>query len=116
MAKIECELYGNFDEILSKFHNAVMDGSASASFEDSSYFETSDMRCAVRSYERYSVFGQNRVSLTFTLAQSEGRIFFSAITAGGSQAVFFKFNTVGEETFLNTIVWVVKSYSTDRNQ
>ena len=42
------------------------------------------------------------ISLTITLYQDYGdpRIFASAITAGGSQAMFFKINTLGEETFL----------------
>lgn len=31
MAKVSCELYGEFDEILYSLHNAIMDGSASAS-------------------------------------------------------------------------------------
>ena len=116
MAKIECELYGNFEDILAEFHCAVMDGSVSASFEDGSDIETSSMRCAVRTYERYSAFGGNRVSLSFTLIESEGRIFFTAISTGGSQAVFFKFDTVGEENFLSTIEWVVEMYSKDKNQ
>lgn len=116
MAKIECELYGDYEEILAELHCAVMDGSASASFEDGTDFETSGMRCAVRAYERYSAFGGNRVSLSFTLVESEGRIFLSAISTGGSQAVFFKFDTVGEETFLSTIEWVVEMYSRDKNQ
>lgn len=114
MAKIERELYGDFEDILAEFHSAIMDGSISASFEDGTDFETSNMRCAVRVYERYSAFGGNRVSLTFILVESNGRIFFTAITAGGSQAVFFKFDTVGEETFLSTIEWVVEMYSKDK--
>lgn len=36
MAKIEAELYGNFDIILMDLHNTVMRGSSSASLEESS--------------------------------------------------------------------------------
>lgn len=36
MAKIEAELYGNFDIILMDLHNTVMRGSTSASLEESS--------------------------------------------------------------------------------
>ena len=35
----------------------------------------------------------------------------TAITAGGSQAVFFKINTVGEENFLDKFVDAVNAYS-----
>lgn len=114
MAKVECELYGDFDEILKYLHNAVMNGSASASFEEGSDFGTEDMRCAVRAYERYSFLGKNRVSLSFTLVKSGKRVFLSAITTGGSQAVFFKLNTFGENSFLNTIDWVIDMYSKDK--
>lgn len=113
MAKIECELHGDFDDILKSLHNAVMDGSTSVSFEESSDFRTADMRCAVRSYERYSMLGKGRVSLTFTLVQANGKTFVSAISSGGSQAVFFKINTIGENNFLNTLDWAIDMYTRD---
>lgn len=103
MAKIECELHGNFDAILNTLHNAVMSGSSSASVEDSSNFYTGSVRCAVRTYERYSYLGSGRVSMNITLLEADGRIFLSAITSGGSQAMFFKINTIGENSFLDTI-------------
>ena len=66
-------------------------------------------RCAVRVYERYSWTGGNRVSLSMTLAGSQGEYFLSAITSGGSQGVFLKLNTFGEDAFLSTISGVVQS-------
>ena len=36
--------------------------------------------------------------------------FFSAITSGGSSAVFFKLNTLGEESFLEKLVPIVENY------
>lgn len=103
MAKIECELTGDFDNILQTLHNAVMGGSSSASVEESSDFSTASSRCSIRAYERYSYMGRGRVSLNIVLFQSEGRIFLSAVSTGGSQAMFFKINTVGEKSFLDTI-------------
>ena len=82
-------------------------GSASASYEDGSDFRMGDVRCAVRVYERYSWTGGNRVSLSMTLVGQGRRLFLSAITAGGSQAVIFKINTFGEEAFLDTLRDVV---------
>lgn len=38
-------------------------------------------------------------------------LFFSAITSGGSQAVFWKINTMGEESFLEKLVRVVEDYA-----
>ena len=55
-------------------------------------------------FERYSMIGGNRLSLTLTLFQNgDSPIRLSAITAGGSQAVFFKVNTLGEESFLDDV-------------
>lgn len=114
MAKLECELFGHFDEVLEKLNMAVLNGSKSAALEEFSDFAAADMKCAIRAYERYSWLGNGRVSLNITLIESRGKIFLSAISTGGSQAVFFKINTIGEENFLNTIKWVVNMYSKDR--
>lgn len=109
MAKLERQVHGNFDGIFNSLHQAVLQGSMSASYEDGSDFAQGDFRCAVRVYERYSWSGGNRVSLTLTLAGSQGSYFLSAITAGGSQGTFFKLNTLGEEAFLDTIAPVIEN-------
>ena len=102
MAKMERTLDGDFDEILNRIETGIMRGSVSASLEDSSDFTSGSTRCAVRVFERYSALGSNRVSLSVTLFQgADGIIHLSAITSGGSQAMFFKINTYGEEAFLD---------------
>ena len=68
------------------------------------------MRCAVRVFERYSAMGGNRVSMNVTLVGNDRDLFLSAITSGGSQAVFFKLNTLGEESFLEKLVPIVENY------
>ena len=45
----------------------------------------------------------NRVSMNLTLVGRGRELFLSAITSGGSQAMFFKINTWGEEAFLDTL-------------
>ncbi len=104
MAKLEQTFYGNFDQILHKIENGILNGSISASLEDSSDFHGNGARCSVRVFERYSYSGGNRVSLNVTLFQSgTDEVHLSAITAGGSQALFFKLNTWGEEAFLDKL-------------
>ncbi len=104
MAKLEKTLGGDFSSLLSKIETGIINGSASASLEDSSDFQSGEARCSVRVFERYSSAGGNRVSLSVTLFQNgEGPIHLSAITAGGSQAMFFKINTLGEEAFLDKL-------------
>ena len=93
---------GKFDALLPKLEQAVVDGSWSVDLEDGSDFKDGEARCSVRVFERYSMMGGNRLSLTVTLFQNgEGPIRLSAITAGGSEAVFFKMNTLGEDVFLH---------------
>lgn len=104
MAKLEKRIQGNFNELLERIESGILSGSISASLEDSSDFQTANARCSVRVFERFSYAGGNRVSLSVTLFQGEdGVIQLSAITAGGSQAVFLKINTWGEEAFLNKL-------------
>ena len=103
MAKLERTLRGNFDDILSRIENGIVNGSVSASLEELSDFKSGSARCSVRVFERYSYMGGNRVSMSVTLFQNGDEIRLSAITAGGSQAVFWKINTFGEEAFLDKL-------------
>jgi len=104
MAKLETTLHDDFDDILQRIQDGILQGSSSASLEDSSDFQTETARCSVRVFERFSYTGSNRVSLNVTLFQANGGdIQLSAITSGGSQALFFKINTLGEEAFLDKL-------------
>lgn len=104
MAKLEKTLTGDFNQILSKIEKGIINGSMSATLEDTSDFYCDGARCSVRVFERYSYMGGNRVSLNVTLFQNGvGPIQLSAITSGGSQAMFFKLNTMGEEAFLDKL-------------
>ena len=104
MAKLEREMNCNFDELIVHIEKGILDGSISATLEDSSDFIIDNARCSVRVFERYSAFGGNRLSLNVTLFQvGDGPIKISAISAGGSQAVFFKVNTYGETAFLEAL-------------
>jgi hypothetical protein len=110
MAKYERRLTGDLDELLDCLHNNITQGSASASFEEESNITIDQIRVAVRVYERYSMAGGNRVSLSITAVASGKELFISAITSGGSQAVFFKMNTWGEETFLEVCKEAIENY------
>ena len=98
------ELKNNFDQILNRIEQGVLDGSMSATLEDRADYRGVDgSRCSVRVFERYSYMGGNRVSMAVTLLGSGEELFLTAITSGGSQAVLFKVNTWGEEAFLDTL-------------
>ena len=107
MAKLERTLTGDFDQILHTIETGILEGSMSATLEDASDFRDGDARCSVRVFERYSYAGGNRVSLNVTLFTTGDEIKLSAITSGGSQAMFFKINTWGEEAFLQKLVEIL---------
>ena len=89
MAKIERSINEDFDQLLSNIENGILNGSMSATLEDASDFQSGTARC----------------SLNITLFQNgKDPVHLSAITAGGSQAVFFKINTLGEEAFLDKLI------------
>ena len=94
----------NFDKLLRSWSRRFRTAAGQADLEAGSDFKEGDARCSVRVFERYSMIGGNRLSLTLTLFQNgDSPIRLSAITAGGSQAVFFKVNTLGEESFLDDV-------------
>lgn len=104
MAKFETTVRVDFSRVLQKITDGILNGSFTASLEDSSDFRSGDARCSVRVFERYSYMGSNRVSLSVTVFQNGTEpVKISAITSGGSQAMFFKVNTLGEEAFLDKL-------------
>lgn len=113
MAKYETELRGNLNTIVSDVDNCICSG-ISATREEESDYTIGGTRIVIKAYERYSMMGGNRVSLTITYAESDGRIRVTAIATGGSQAVLFKINTFGEEAFLDKIINVLAKYIVTR--
>lgn len=103
MAKYERFFRGNFEEVLSICEQAVMGKSATATLEDRSDIVSNGVKVAVRVYERYSMLGGNRVSLSLTLVGDGDELYLVAIGSGGSQALMFKINTFGEANFLASL-------------
>ena len=104
MAKLERTLYGDIQDWADRIGNGILNGSISATLEDGGDYRIGDAKVCVRVFERYSYAGGNRVSMSVTLFQKgDSPIQLCAITSGGSQAVFFKVNTWGEESFLGCL-------------
>ncbi len=104
MAKLEQTINGDFNKILKKISDGIVNGSVSATLEESSDFYGKDSRCSVRVFERYSYLGGNRLSMSVTLFQERNSpVQLSAVTSGGSQGIFFKVNTFGENAFLDKL-------------
>ena len=104
MAKYTDHLNCRYQDLLVYLQEYILRGSISASLEDSASYTMGDIRCDTLVFERYSYLGGNRLSLTLTLFGRDGDVHVTAITAGGSQAVFFKINTFGESAFLDKLI------------
>lgn len=100
MAKQEYRINADFEAVAKAAGSAGLDSGTTSNAENGSDFASGDFRCAVRIFERYSAFSGSRVSLNVTVAGRDGDVFVSAITSGGSRAMVFKIDTVGEESFL----------------
>ena len=108
MAKLERYINEDFDTLVGRIHNSITQGSISATFEGSTIWRKGSVKVAHLVFERYSYIGNNRVSMSVCLMQQEGSpVHVSAITSGGSQAMFFKINTLGEEAFLEKLVEIL---------
>ena len=110
MAQYETSLTGKFDDLLNYIEKQVLHGSASASREGSASYQMEGVRCTVRVYERYSYLGGNRLSLSVALFGKDDDLHLTAVTAGGSQALLFKVNTWGEESFLKKFIRAIEEY------
>ena len=88
----------------------IIQGSMSATIEDRHHSVMNNVQCTILVFERYSYIGGNRVSMNVTILGYQDYIELIAITAGGSQATFFKVNTWGEEAFLDKIIYPVEEY------
>lgn len=97
--KFESYLNGTFEQVLTHLDHNTEGKTASLTTEESINF-AHNYRISVRAYERYSIVGNNRVSAVCTLIETDDKPYIIITTTGGSQAMFFKFNTFGEESFM----------------
>jgi hypothetical protein len=111
MALFRHKTSGDLDGFLSHLDDQVLRASVSASREASYDESVEGARMAVRVYERYSGFSGSRVSLNVSVLESNGQLAICAITSGGSRAMFFKVDTVGEGSFMTKAQAAIISYS-----
>lgn len=104
MAKYEAYVAGGIDEVFEYINDAIVKGSSTISIEESSLVQVGETKIAIRAYERYSVLGQNRVSLHLTIASNEEETHVSIISTGASQGMLFKYNFFSEDRFLQTVI------------
>lgn len=98
-----------FDEFVKKVTEIVMSKSMSATLEESIDTEIGNTKCAMRTLERYSATGGNRVSMTivFLTDGESDKIQVIATSTGGSGGIF-KIVPWGESEFLETLITTLK--------
>jgi hypothetical protein len=110
MAQHECKVQGDADALVAHLDRQIVGGSVTAKLEESSDQRIGDARMLVRTYERYSALGGNRVSLSVAILAVGAELAVWATTAGGSEAVFWKVNTFGEDAFLDKAIEAIDSF------
>lgn len=111
MAKFEGLLRGDFEEIRRECMTLILKSSVSAHLEDETRISLEGSRLHFMVFERYSLIGENRLSLSIVMAEKPQGVFMSAISSGGSQGIFYKVNRFGEEAFLDKLRPLIKKYS-----
>lgn len=94
-------LTGSADALAAHLDAAIARGSVSASVEHRDERRIGGARMILRTYERYSATGGNRLTLSVSILEADGRMEVALTTSGGSQAVFWKINTFGEGAFMD---------------
>lgn len=108
MAKFEKTLSGNFNEIIDKMQNEIMNSGISMKLVDESNYSFGDTNVAVRVYDKYFMRNGNRASLSLTVAGHGNDIFISAIGAGGGQGVIFNFSLGAEEELVDIVRYCIE--------
>lgn len=104
MAHHDQRLTGDADALVAHLDETIVSGSLTAKLEHAVDHAIGDARMLVRVYERYSAAGGNRLSLSISVLAVGTDLSVSLVAAGGANAVLFKLNTLGEETFLDLAV------------
>lgn len=100
MVKLIREFKGDFNEVVQYSKDIILENSRTATLEDEVYHNINGIKIAFLVFERYSLVGGNRLSLSLSIIGEGDEIKLTAITTGGSQGILYKINTVGEEEFL----------------
>ncbi len=109
MAKYTKTMQGDIDDFVAYLKDKILKGSFTASLEEEEHYRNA-VSYSVLVFERYSYIGSNRLSLSITIVQEHDSLRLVAVSSGGSQAVLFKVNTFGEDSFLGKLIKIIEAY------
>lgn len=110
MSKCIYRLNGNFHSICNHIKREILSTSTSASIEEEEYLAKDNIRIGIMAFERYSYSGGNRLSLNVTIIENNNYVDIIGISTGGSNGLFMKFNTWGEEAFLDKLKEAINKF------
>ncbi|GIG53892.1 DUF6054 family protein [Demequina activiva] len=103
-------LTGSATALAQHMDAAITRGSASATLEHQDTLSLGEARMILRTYERYSMTGSNRVTLSLSILAVGAQMEVSLTTSGGSEALFFKINTFGEAAFMDKAIEAIDGF------
>lgn len=109
MAKYEKKIVGNFDEIINKLQNEIINSGISMNLVDESNYSSGESNIAVRVYDKYFMRNSSRASLNLTVVGHGSDIFISAIGAGGGQGVIFNFSWGAEDELVDIVRYCIEA-------
>ena len=110
MVKFETKLHGDFKIYIKQIKDGILNNSLSSTLEYQKNFESDNAKCTIMIFERYSISGKNRITLTIALYEpKEKDVELFATASGGSNGIFIKMNDFGEYSFLEVLKKVIKN-------
>lgn len=108
MAKYEKKIIGNFDEVIDKLQNEIINSGFSMNLVDESNYSSGETNIAVRIYDKYFMRNGSRASLSLTVVGQGSDIFISAIGAGGGEGIIFNFSLGAEDELVDIVRYCIE--------
>jgi hypothetical protein len=103
MAKYEKSMIGQFDSVVDRLHEDIVNSGMTMDLVDESNYAIGDTKIAVRVYDKYFMRNGNRASLSLTVVGHGDDIFISAIGAGGGKGIIFNFSLGAEDDMVAVV-------------
>jgi hypothetical protein len=103
MAKYEKTMTGQFESIVNRLQEDIINSGMTMNLVDESNYTFGDANIAVRVYDKYFMRNGNRASLSLTVVGHGNDIFISAIGAGGGQGIIFNFSLGAEDDMVAVV-------------
>ena len=100
----------SFEQAVYDITDRTISKSMSATLEESVDMTVDGVKIAIRTVERYSAMGGNRVGMNIVFSQGQDGILHVAATSAGGGSGLIKFVGWGEEEFLGTLERALAEY------